>query len=164
VNGRAEATFPNGMRLNPLAGMGLLLQEGEGCKLASATGAVILTIAADQLAADPCGISQPGRVMDQQWSSFESNYKSTRSSYLGRFRMLEGLLPYILIATSEVYGDDVFAQMAMRLGFQERNQPCSREDGRIRIAISSAGAVTWNGGALAAGHAAEEIHDKRLDI
>jgi len=78
--------------------------------------------------------------------------------------MLEGLLPYILIATSEVYGDDVFAQMAMRLGFQERNQPCSREDGRIRIPISSAGAVTWNGGALAAGHAAEEIHDKRLDI
>src|ERR1700686_5074317 len=44
VNGRTEATFPNGMRLNPSAGMGLLLQEGEGCQLASATGAVILTI------------------------------------------------------------------------------------------------------------------------
>jgi hypothetical protein len=72
VNGRAEATFSNGMRLNPLAGMGLLLQQGEG-QLASATGAVILTIEADQLTADPCGISHPERVMGQQWPSFESN-------------------------------------------------------------------------------------------
>jgi hypothetical protein len=37
VNGRAEATFSNGMRLNPLAGMGLLLKKGEGCQLASVT-------------------------------------------------------------------------------------------------------------------------------
>jgi hypothetical protein len=49
VNGRAEATFPNGMRLNPSAGMGLLLKAGEGCQLASATGAVLLTIKVDQL-------------------------------------------------------------------------------------------------------------------
>jgi hypothetical protein len=73
VNGRAEAAFPNGMRLSPLAGMGLLLQAGDGCQLASRTGAVILTIEADQLAADPCGISHPERVMGQQWPSFESN-------------------------------------------------------------------------------------------
>ena len=37
------------------------------------SGAVILTIEADQLAADPCGISHPERVMGQQWPSFESN-------------------------------------------------------------------------------------------
>jgi hypothetical protein len=73
VNGRTEAPFPNGMRLNPMAGMGLLLQKGEGCQLASRTGAVILTIDADQLTADPCGISHPERVMGQQWPSFESN-------------------------------------------------------------------------------------------
>jgi hypothetical protein len=73
VNGSAEAAFPNGMRLNPLAGMGLLLQKGEGCQLVSAAGAVILTIEADQMAADPCGGSHPERVMGQQWPSFESN-------------------------------------------------------------------------------------------
>jgi hypothetical protein len=73
VNGRTEATFPNGVRLNPAAGVGLLLQEGEGCQLASTTGAVILTIEAEQLAADPCGVSHPERVMGQQWPSFESN-------------------------------------------------------------------------------------------
>jgi hypothetical protein len=73
VNGRAEATFPNGLRLNPSSGVGLLLQEGERCQLASATGAVILTIEADHLTADPCGISNPDRVMGQQWPSFESN-------------------------------------------------------------------------------------------
>jgi hypothetical protein len=42
--------------------MGPLLQEGEGCQLESATGVMILTIEADQLAADPCEISQPERV------------------------------------------------------------------------------------------------------
>lgn len=73
VNGRAEATFANGMHLNSLAGTGLLLQKGEGCQLASASGAVILTIEAERLMADPCGISQPERVMGQQWPSFESN-------------------------------------------------------------------------------------------
>jgi hypothetical protein len=35
------------MRLNPSAGVGLLLQAGEGCQLTSATGAVILTVEAD---------------------------------------------------------------------------------------------------------------------
>jgi hypothetical protein len=73
VNGRAKATFRNGLLLNPSAGVGILLQEGEGCQLASATGAVVLTIEADHLAADPCGISSPDRVMGQQWPSFESN-------------------------------------------------------------------------------------------
>jgi hypothetical protein len=73
VNGRTEATFPNGMRLNPMAGMGLLLQKGERCQLASRTGAVIMTIEAEQLAGDPCGISHPERVTSQQWPSFESN-------------------------------------------------------------------------------------------
>jgi len=73
VNGRTETIFPNSMRLNPWAGMRLLLQAGEGCQLASATGAVILAIEADQLAAGPCGISHPERIMGQQWPSFESN-------------------------------------------------------------------------------------------
>jgi hypothetical protein len=73
VNGRAEAAFLNGVRPNPMAGMGLLLQAREGCQLASTTGAVILAIEADQLAADPCGISHPERVMGQQWPTFESN-------------------------------------------------------------------------------------------
>jgi len=73
VNGKVGATFPNGMRLNPSAGMGLLLEEGEGCRLASATGAVVLVLEADQLSADPCGISTPERVMGQQWPNFESN-------------------------------------------------------------------------------------------
>ena len=73
VNGRAEATSPNGMRLIPSAGMGLLLQERESCQLSSATGGVLITIEADQLAADRCGISHPERVMAQLWPSFESN-------------------------------------------------------------------------------------------
>jgi hypothetical protein len=60
-------------RLTPSEEMGLLLQVGEGCQLESATDAVILTVEVDQLAADPCGISHPERVMGQQWASFESN-------------------------------------------------------------------------------------------
>ncbi len=73
VNGRTEARFPNGLLLKPSSGVGVLLQEGEGCQLTSATGAVVLTIEADQLTADPCGISSPDRVMGQLWPSFESN-------------------------------------------------------------------------------------------
>jgi hypothetical protein len=73
VSGRAKATFPNGLLLNPSAGVGILLQEGEGCQLASPTGAVMLIIEADQLAAGPCGISSPDRIMSQQWPSVESN-------------------------------------------------------------------------------------------
>jgi hypothetical protein len=73
VNGKLQATFPHGLRLEPSAGIGVLLQEGESCQLESTTGAVIMTVEAQQIEADPCGISSPQRVMDQQWPSFESN-------------------------------------------------------------------------------------------
>jgi hypothetical protein len=49
------------------------LQSGERCQLPSATGAVIVTVEAGQLAADPCGISHPERVMQQQGPNFESH-------------------------------------------------------------------------------------------
>ena len=73
VNGRVTATFPNYLSLATSAGMGILLQPGERCQLASTTGAVIVTVEAGHLAADPCGISNPERVMHQQWPNFESN-------------------------------------------------------------------------------------------
>jgi hypothetical protein len=73
VNGRVEATFPSRMRLNPSAGMGLLLQAGESSQLTSATGAVLLIVEADWVIADPCGTSDPERVRGQQWPNFESN-------------------------------------------------------------------------------------------
>jgi hypothetical protein len=73
VNGRMSATFPNELTVSPLAGMGILLESEERCQLASATGAVIVTVEAHRLAADPCGISHPERVMHQQWPNFESN-------------------------------------------------------------------------------------------
>ncbi len=73
VNGKASATFPNRICLRALAGMGLLLEPGEQCQLASETGSVILSLEAGHLTADPCGISHPERVMHQQWPNFESN-------------------------------------------------------------------------------------------
>lgn len=73
VNGKAAAHFDNGMLLELSAGMGLLLQEGEQCRLSCATGAVVLVLAADRIGADACGISAPERVMGQLWPTFESN-------------------------------------------------------------------------------------------
>jgi hypothetical protein len=73
VNGKSEATFPQGLRLEPSAGVGVLLKEGESCQLKSTTGAVIITLEGNQIEADPCGISSPQRVMGQQWPGFESN-------------------------------------------------------------------------------------------
>jgi hypothetical protein len=73
VNGKTDARFPGGALLQLSAGMGMLLRPEEGCHLSSSTGTVILTLEADQMAADPCGISHPERVMGQQWPNFESN-------------------------------------------------------------------------------------------
>jgi hypothetical protein len=73
VNGKFEATFPHGLRLEPSAGVGILLKAGESCQLESMTGAVLIMIEAQQIEADPCGSSIPQRVMGQQWPSFESN-------------------------------------------------------------------------------------------
>jgi hypothetical protein len=73
VSGRMTATFPYGLTVSTSAGMGILLQSGERCQLASATGAVIVTVEAGHLAADRCGISHPERVMHQRWPNFESN-------------------------------------------------------------------------------------------
>jgi len=72
-SGRARSSSRTREQATPSEEMGLLLQVGEGCQLESATDAVILTVEVDQLAADPCGISHPERVMGQQWASFESN-------------------------------------------------------------------------------------------
>jgi hypothetical protein len=73
VNGKLQATFEHRLRLEPSAGVGVLLKQGESCRLESTTGAVIITLEGDQIEADPCGISTPQRVMGQQWPSFESN-------------------------------------------------------------------------------------------
>ena len=73
VNGKLEAAFAHGLRLEPSAGVGVLLKEGESCQLVSTTGAVIITVEGKQIEADPCGSSSPQRVMGQQWPSFESN-------------------------------------------------------------------------------------------
>jgi hypothetical protein len=73
VNGKFQATFPKGLRLEPSAGVGILLKAGESCQLRSTTGAVVITVEAQQIEADPCGIFHPERVMGQQWPSFESN-------------------------------------------------------------------------------------------
>jgi hypothetical protein len=74
VNGKLHARFSSPqLLLEPSAGVGLLLKEGESCQLESTTGAVIITVEAQQLVADPCGISSPQRVMRQQWPIFESN-------------------------------------------------------------------------------------------
>jgi hypothetical protein len=73
VNGKVSATVPHLACAQALAGMGLLLEPGEECQLTSETGCVILTLEADQLAADECGISHPELVMGQRWPNFESN-------------------------------------------------------------------------------------------
>jgi len=72
VNGRAAAKFRH-VLLEPSAGVGLLLGASEGCQLSTATGAVLLTIEAQQLEADVCGISIPDRVAGQQWPTLISN-------------------------------------------------------------------------------------------
>jgi hypothetical protein len=74
------------------------------------------------------------------------------------------LFTTLLIAALQVYGDDVFAQMAMRLGFEERNYPCATDDGHVRIAISSNGTMTWNSAPIASLSATERIHNERIDI
>jgi hypothetical protein len=74
MNGKLNARFSSPqLLLEPSAGVALLLKEGESCQLESTTGAVIITVEARQLEADPCGISSPQRVMGQQWPVFESN-------------------------------------------------------------------------------------------
>ena len=73
VNGRSAATFRSGLCLDLLAGVGLLLDAGEGCQVSTTTGAVLLTIEAQHVAADPCGISSPDRVAGQQWPTLISN-------------------------------------------------------------------------------------------
>lgn len=72
VNGKLEASCPH-VRLDPMAGVGLLLSAGEHCALSSRTGAIAVVVEAGQLVADPCGISSPQRVMGTQWPIFESN-------------------------------------------------------------------------------------------
>ena len=135
VNGRAEATSPNGMHLNPLAGMGLLLQEGEGCQLASATGAVILTIEASRLwrilAESPSQIASwasSGRV-----SRATNNYSVARdtclsskqvfkwgsSSLLGHVVVCEALfgVPMFLFALTSMHAENTLTiSSALRLG------------------------------------------------
>jgi hypothetical protein len=61
------------IRLEPSAGIGILLKEGESCQLDSTTGAVIITLEGKHIGADPCGISHPNWVIGQQWPSFESD-------------------------------------------------------------------------------------------
>jgi hypothetical protein len=75
VNGPAVATFskPLTMRLEPSAGVRMLMQPGDRCLLESETGAIVITIDSDELDTDPCGISHPERVMGQFWPIFESN-------------------------------------------------------------------------------------------
>jgi hypothetical protein len=73
VNGKTRATFSNRVSIQALAGMGLLLEPGEQCQLASETGSVILSLEAPCLEADPCGISHPERVVGRQSPNFESN-------------------------------------------------------------------------------------------
>lgn len=74
MNGKADASFPSPrLFLEASAGMGLLLEPGEECQLTSETGCLILSLEADHLEADPCGISRPERVMGQRWPNFESN-------------------------------------------------------------------------------------------
>jgi len=72
VNGRTTAKFRYGL-LEPSAGVGLLLEVGEGCQLSTTCGAVVLAIEARQLEADPCGISSPDRVAGQLWPTLVSN-------------------------------------------------------------------------------------------
>jgi hypothetical protein len=74
VNGKAETLFSSpSVRLEPSAGVGILMAAGERCQISSSTGAILLNLEAAQLEADACGISSPQRVMGQQWPSFESN-------------------------------------------------------------------------------------------
>jgi hypothetical protein len=74
VNGKVNASFLSPrLFLEASAGMGMLLEPGEQCQLVSGTGCVILSLEADHLEVDPCGISHPARVMGQQWPNFESN-------------------------------------------------------------------------------------------
>jgi hypothetical protein len=53
--------------------MGIVLEGTESCLLECETGAVLITVEAEDLAADACGLSTPDRVMGQRWPHFESN-------------------------------------------------------------------------------------------
>src|ERR1700722_2365598 len=64
VNGKAETLFSSpSVRLEPSAGVGILMAAGERCQISSSTGAILLNLEATQLEADACGISSPQRVM-----------------------------------------------------------------------------------------------------
>lgn len=73
VNGRAVMTYLRTARLDVSAGMGMLLEAGEGCQLTTEGGAMVLAIGARVIAADECGISSPDRVAGQQWPSLRSD-------------------------------------------------------------------------------------------
>jgi hypothetical protein len=73
VNGRVTITLESGCVINASAGMGFVLEGKESCLLECETGAVLITVEAEGLAADACGLSTPDRVMGQQWPQFESN-------------------------------------------------------------------------------------------
>jgi hypothetical protein len=73
VNGRVTLTHEYGCTINVSAGMGIVLEGTESCLLECETGAVLITVEAEDLAADACGLSTPDRVMGQRWPQFESN-------------------------------------------------------------------------------------------
>jgi hypothetical protein len=73
VNGRANAGCIHQAMLLLSAGMGLLLPAGEFCTLSSRDGSILLVLDADQLVADPCGLSHPELLRGALWPQMESN-------------------------------------------------------------------------------------------
>lgn len=55
------------VRLDLLAGMGVVLAANEGISLSSETGAIVIVFESTELEAHECGLSTPGRMMGQCW-------------------------------------------------------------------------------------------------
>jgi hypothetical protein len=70
----------------------------------------------------------------------------------------------LLLVATPLYGDDVLTAMANQLGYEQRPDACSSRKGEVRVAISAAGRVTYDGRQRPPLEVARMLHANRLDI
>lgn len=67
VQGELVFEWETTMRLELAAGVGVVVNAGEECALASRDGAIVIFVQANDLEAHDCGVSTPQRIMGQRW-------------------------------------------------------------------------------------------------
>ena len=75
------------------------------------------------------------------------------------------LLASIVLAAAlselPLYGEDIIVLIAKKLGYAEVNQPCSADDGEVRVAVLKGGKVVLDGNETTAAAAGDEIYQSR---